>query len=87
MGELLGGASTVDAVIGMQLCMRGDELPVGRAENPSDQLGMYSCLFVKHREISSGDAPLYSIVRVNHSLDVCYDLRHSSLIVMHFLAQ
>ena len=78
MGELLRAESTVDAVIGrMQLCVRGDELPVWRAENSSDQLVMHSCFTVKQRKVPPGGAPLFSALRENQSLVVRCDSRYS----------
>ena len=64
MGKLLSEAHRIYAVIGpwsslharMQLCMRGDELLVCWAENPSDQLGMHCFCTLEQEEIRSGAA-------------------------------
>ena len=61
LGELLRGEDKISAVIGLQCCVRGDELPVWRAEYSTDKSRVHSCFVVKQREISSGEAPLSEV--------------------------
>ena len=56
MGGLLGGAIKVDAVIGpMQLCVRGDELPLCWTAYPADQLLLPRCLAIRQGQPPPGE--------------------------------